>query len=126
MIAGSLPSLRLLINKARKGPDSDDLSGGPGARPAGNTDLVTFGSAPVAKSRGRSYKSPTETGISTTTIFAQGEGDWRRLRDSSSATRVEPEVDQDLATKGIRADYSYQVELTDRSPGVKGPVGDKE
>jgi len=102
------------------------VSGGPGGRPAGNTDLVTFGSVPVARSRGRSYKSPTETGTSTTTIFAQGEGDWRRLRDSSSATRVETELDSDLATKGIRADYSYQVELTDRSPGMRGPIRDTE
>ncbi|KAH7033715.1 uncharacterized protein B0I36DRAFT_362353 [Microdochium trichocladiopsis] len=128
LIAGSLPSLRLLINRARKGTQSNDISGS-NRRPGDNSDLVTFGSTPVAKGasrvRGRSYKSPTETGVSTTTIFAQGEGDWRRLRDSSSGTRVDSDLETDMA-KGIRADYSYQVELSERPSGVRGPAAGKE
>lgn len=107
------------------GNPSDDNTGGAnagqrnnGGNNGNNSDLVTFGSAPVFKgsrSKGRGYKSPTATGLSTTTIFAQGEGDWRRLGDGSYVDKGGS--DQEGAQSGgIRADYSYQVELTEMEP----------
>ncbi|KXJ93584.1 hypothetical protein Micbo1qcDRAFT_223218 [Microdochium bolleyi] len=124
LIAGSIPSLRILFVRMRMNSDSDNYLGAGGrSEPKNNnnnnnnnnSDIVTIGSAPNfrgSRSRGRGYRSPTETGLSTTTIFAQGEGDWRRLGDGGS----EDKESQKGLAGGIRADYSYQVELTELAP----------
>jgi hypothetical protein len=104
LVAGSLPSLRrLVLNHARRTKPSTDNSGLNSA-PLG---LVTFGgSTPTGrKSRNRNFRNPTDGGVSVATVHAQGNGDWRRLKDDS---------DKEESPNGIRADYTYQVELSSR------------
>ncbi|KAK9414740.1 hypothetical protein SUNI508_10858 [Seiridium unicorne] len=105
LIAGSLPSLRrLIVAKVKK-------SSGKGStldpQPLG---LVTFGGTPLTgagagKSRNRTFKSNTEGGVTVATVHAHGDGDWKRLRDDS---------DREESLRGIRAEYTYEVEMSGR------------
>lgn len=100
LIAGSLPSLRRLIVTHVKKSSGKDSTLNP--QPLG---LVTFGSVPLTggRSRNRTFKSNTEGGVSVATVHAHGDGDWKRLRDDS---------DMEGSLGGIRAEYSYEVEMS--------------
>lgn len=70
--------------------------------------LMTFGSTPVTnggRSRNRPFKPNNEGGVSVATVHAHGDGDWKRLRDDS---------DKDESLRGIRAEYTYEVQMSRR------------
>ncbi|TGO34162.1 hypothetical protein BHYA_0210g00190 [Botrytis hyacinthi] len=76
-------------------------------------DLVTFGSAAISarhNTKGRVFRNPTDVGTTFATVHAYGDGDWSRLHDGDSDHN--PHLD---THEGIRADYTYQVELS-KSP----------
>lgn len=105
-MAGSLPSLRRLVLSHVKKTSTN--TSGMNTVPLG---LVTFGgSTPTGgrRSRNRNFRNPTDGGVSVATVHARGDGDWRRLGDDS---------DRDGSLKGIRADYTYQVEMSSRQEG---------
>jgi len=58
------------------------------------------------KGGNRSYRNPTDLGISMATVQSRGDGDWSRLQDES----FDKEDVENL--KGIRADYTYEVDLS--------------
>ncbi|KAL7619640.1 hypothetical protein AAE478_010181 [Parahypoxylon ruwenzoriense] len=112
LIAGSVPILQKLIMRRRraKSQAQDTLGQSPNV-----PGLVTFGNSPMAKStRGgkinnshnirAGFRNPTDTGFSIAIVQA-GEPRWPQdcwesLGDESS-------------TRGIRADYTYEVELSE-------------
>lgn len=92
LIASSVPPMRKLF----RGKPAEASSG---ATPD-HKSLVTFGSAPVRADK--KFRNPTDQGMSFTSVHA---GDWTRLHDrDSDASR------EDIA--GIRAEYTYEVEMT--------------
>ncbi|TGO57797.1 hypothetical protein BOTNAR_0194g00190 [Botryotinia narcissicola] len=105
-VASSIPTVGrfFMRNSAAKKSASE---------PDGPKDLVTFGSAPISarhNTKGRVFRNPTDTGTTFATVHAHGDGDWSRLHDGDS------DHNPDLDTReGIRADYTYQVELS-KSP----------
>ncbi|KAK6821291.1 hypothetical protein PG990_013314 [Apiospora arundinis] len=121
LVAGSLPSLRrLILAKVKKSSsaESNNMYHNGGANtPVG---LVTFGGTPLTggggvgggRSKKGTFRNPTDMGHSVATVHASGDGDWRRLRDSSSDKE---------SMQGIRADYTYEVELT-QSPALHSPI----
>ena len=66
------------------------------------------------RSRGTGFKNPTDTGISVTNVYAQGDGDWERLSDSSSQKGLAQAAREGLGQGMIRADRTYEVELSER------------
>ncbi|KAJ4344379.1 uncharacterized protein N0V89_012119 [Didymosphaeria variabile] len=127
LIAGSLPSLRLLIVRNIKTSKNGNSSGPSLKQNARDRSLVTIGGggAPLSNNGGKrgrgTFKNPTDTGVSVSHVYAHGEGDWERLSDSSSQTRLKHAASE---TKGgIRADFSYEVELSERPASVKDQVG---
>ncbi|KAI0114180.1 hypothetical protein F4776DRAFT_638489 [Hypoxylon sp. NC0597] len=96
LIAGSIPVMqKLIMRRIRK--QNSCPSPGP-------LDLVTFGSAPVkGRNDRRIFTNPTDVGFNITTVHATHPHDWERLEDESSSRRC------------IRADYTYEVELTHSS-----------
>lgn len=105
LVAGSLPSLRrLIVSKVHRTSGKDSTLN---PQPLG---LVTFGNTPVVtgggRSRNRTYKSNTEGGVTIATVHAHGDGDWKRLRDDS---------DREESLRGIRAEYTYEVEMSRRA-----------
>ncbi|KAH8671571.1 hypothetical protein BX600DRAFT_459305 [Xylariales sp. PMI_506] len=138
-IATSVPTLRLLFVRGREGTESGIKTPDP-IRGVGGKSFVTFGGTPVSaldnggiggnnennnnnnnnhlKSGGRStrhiFRNPTDTGLTFTTVHAKGGGgggDWELLQDGDSdkGGLLEETVRHH---NGIRADYSYTVELT--------------
>ncbi|RDW85687.1 hypothetical protein BP5796_04012 [Coleophoma crateriformis] len=112
-VASSIPTLRrFVVSKKSK----DESSSNPqDLNPKG---LATFGSAPAvprhsAKGRGV-FRNPTDAGLTYVSVHAHGDGDWKRLRDGDSdhSTGVE-------TTKGIRTDYTFEVELSKSPQHVK-------
>ncbi|KAH6646008.1 hypothetical protein BKA67DRAFT_541001 [Truncatella angustata] len=104
LIAGSLPSLRrLIVTKVIKSSGKDSTLNPP-------LGLVTFGGSAQAtsggRSRARTFKSNTENGVSIAAVHAHGNGDWRRLGDDS---------DKEESLRGIRAEYTYEVEMSGRA-----------
>ncbi len=98
LVAGSIPVLQKLIMGYTKKPN---CSGG-GDVPHIIPGLVTFGSSPLAaKSRSqRVFHNPTDTGFSVASVHASRRShEWERLEDDSSGS-------------GIRADFTYEVELS--------------
>ncbi|KAK7985729.1 hypothetical protein PG996_005034 [Apiospora saccharicola] len=117
LVAGSLPSLRRLIAaKVKKSHSQEGASNGFNNGSSTPVGLVTFGGTPLtggANGRKKStFRNPTDLGHTVATVHAQGDGDWRRLRDSSSDKE---------SMHGIRADYTYEVELT-QSPTLHSPI----
>ncbi|KAK8061690.1 hypothetical protein PG994_008056 [Apiospora phragmitis] len=115
LVAGSLPSLRRLIMAKVKKPSSQEgASNGYSDNAHKPVGLVTFGGtgAGVGRSKKGTFRNPTDLGHTVATVHAQGDGDWRRLRDSSSDKE---------SLRGIRADYTYEVELT-QSPTLHSPI----
>ncbi|KAK7962882.1 uncharacterized protein PG986_003707 [Apiospora aurea] len=101
LVAGSLPSLRrLILAKVKKSSSQEAASNG---HNNGASTPVGLKSA---------FRNPADLGNTVTTVHAQGDGDWRRLRDSSSDKE---------SLHGIRADYTYEVELT-QSPRMHSPI----
>ncbi|KAH8661972.1 hypothetical protein BX600DRAFT_437403 [Xylariales sp. PMI_506] len=103
LVAGSLPSLRrLIMSKVKKNSSENSTN----QKPMG---LVTFGgSLPNTdrRSRNRTFKNNTDLGVTVATVHAHGDGDWKRLHDDS---------DQSESMTGIRAEYTYEVEMSKRS-----------
>ncbi|XXG98626.1 hypothetical protein Hte_004951 [Hypoxylon texense] len=111
-IASSVPTLRRLF--VRKGDSSQTSSRKPWDR-RGPKSLITFGSLPNHErgSGSRSkFRNPTDTGFSLTTVHAQG--DWERLQDGDSGKDLPTETSAH-GNSGIRADYTYAVELSQSS-----------
>lgn len=98
-----MPSLRRLVSRSKTGTDTEHSGSGLPGRAAAPVGLVTFGSAPAGTRRGanrsRSFKNPTDTGHSVTTIRGDG-GDWRRLKDES------------FYNDKVITDHTYEVEMT--------------
>jgi len=71
------------------------------------------------KEGNRSYRSPTDLGISIAMVQSRGDGDWRRLQDES----YDKEDLENL--KAIRADYAYEAELSPMPnyPNIKSEGG---
>lgn len=63
-------------------------------------DVITIGSAPPKSRNNRdAFLNPTDTGFSVASVHASRRSrEWERLDDSSA--------------QGIRADYTYEVELS--------------
>ncbi|KAK8008177.1 hypothetical protein PG991_010728 [Apiospora marii] len=116
LVAGSLPSLRrLIMAKVKKSSSQEGASSGYNNGASTPVGLVTFGGTPGGGINGRkksTFRNPTDLGHTIATVHAQGDGDWRRLRDSSSDKE---------SMHGIRADYTYEVELT-QSPKMHSPI----
>ncbi|POS71963.1 hypothetical protein DHEL01_v209642 [Diaporthe helianthi] len=98
LIASSIPSINKFIYRkttlAHKPPQ--------GIKPD-RKSLVTFGSAPVRpKGSGKRFMNPTDQGTSFASVHAR---DWARLQDQESDTSRDE-------VGGIRAEYTYQVELS--------------
>ena len=103
-MAGSVTTLRRLIMNVKRATTGATGSSG---IPVGSKQFIPFGvaNAPSGqKSRTRTFNNPTDNGISITTINTKRDGDWRRLQDES--------FDKDDKHGRIRADYTYEVEMT--------------
>ncbi|KAM0809277.1 hypothetical protein AB5N19_09620 [Seiridium cardinale] len=115
-VATSIPTIRLFVARNK----TPNPSGANTPTPLnGSKSLVTFGSMPIgnnnnndketrAKSRNM-FRNPTDTGLTFTTVHAKG--DWERLQDGDSDKGDLREEDVG-PKKGIRADYTYSVELS--------------
>lgn len=101
-----MPPIRKLFKR-----NAEEASGG--APTPDHKSLVTFGSAPVRPENNKRFRNPTDQGMSFTSVHA---GDWTRLGDRDSDTSRE-----DIA--GIRAEYTYEVEMTRLSNVVEGKQG---
>ncbi|KAJ4259001.1 hypothetical protein NW762_008089 [Fusarium torreyae] len=103
-IAASLPALRIMYLRAR-GKETQASTSTPHA----NT-IVTIGGGKVGEdsSRGqrRVFTNPTDRGT-TTTHINRSDSNWERLSDEDS----DKGILVDGQNGGIRADYSYSVEL---------------
>ncbi|EXM17944.1 hypothetical protein RAB80_005470 [Fusarium oxysporum f. sp. vasinfectum] len=113
-IAASLPSLRILYKRVR-GQESQGSTGTPNA----NT-LITIGGGKIGDSSSRGSKrvftNPTDRGI-TSTHVNRGDNNWERLSDEDSDKGILVN-----GQNGIRADYTYSVELETYNTGTsRGP-----
>lgn len=127
LVAGSLPSLRrLIVSKIKKSSSAGESNNNVYHNSGGHNTpvgLVTFGGTGAVanhkgggstrKKTGSSFRNPTDVGHTVATVHASGDGDWRRLHDDSSDKE---------SLRGIRADYTYEVELT-QSPTLHSPLG---
>ncbi|OTA76412.1 hypothetical protein M434DRAFT_38854 [Hypoxylon sp. CO27-5] len=96
LTAGSIPVMQKLIMRRVRKQNSCPSPG-----PLG---LVTFGSAPVKdRINRRVFTNPTDVGFTITTVHATHPHDWERLEDESNSRGC------------IRADYTYEVELSHSS-----------
>lgn len=105
LITSSVPALRKLKSILLGTDTSTDAK--LASKPK---SLVTFGSLPVRNQSAMRFRNPTDQGVSFTSVHAR---DWTRLGDGDSdgsAARLRQEQEEDI--DGIRAEYSYQVELT--------------
>ncbi|KAH6656058.1 hypothetical protein BKA67DRAFT_254673 [Truncatella angustata] len=114
-VASSVPTIRLFYVRSR----TPDPSSAKSPTPVnGSKSLVTYGSEPLqkkapSKQRGL-FRNPTDQGLSFATVHAKG--DWKRLQDGDSDKGNLLEENPVPKRGGIRADYTYSVEL---SPGPK-------
>ncbi|WZH44176.1 hypothetical protein QYS62_005194 [Fusarium acuminatum] len=103
-IAASLPSMRILYKRVRGQESQASI-----ATPHANT-LVTIGGGKIGNSASkgtkRTFTNPTNRGVNSTHINS-GENDWERLSDGDSDRGILG----DGKKGGIRADYSFAVEL---------------
>lgn len=109
-IATSLPQLRLLwVRTVGTGNTSKNQSQG---RSNGNNNnsnnrhLVTIGSAPIS-GRKKGHATLASANQTFATVYAQGDGEWEPLDNNSDKGLV------DGSKKGIRAEYSFAVEMSD-------------
>jgi len=100
LVAGSLPSLRRLVKRRLDTFKSQ------------STEHISESNPSASRKSRKPFKNPTDTGVSTTSVHTRAkDGDWRRLHDDAS--------DHKENVHGIRADYSYEVELS-QSPVHSG------
>ncbi|KAI1847117.1 hypothetical protein JX266_006992 [Neoarthrinium moseri] len=108
-IASSVPMIRLFFVRTR----APGLSGGKSPEPFNaSSSIITFGSMPldrVGKSKGM-FRNPTDQGRSYASVHAKG--DWERLQDAASDKDLLEDHGSSKQAKGIRADYTYSVELS--------------
>lgn len=137
-VATSLPSIRKLYKRSLKTGTTEDNTNDETPK---DKSLVTFGggsgsgfSSRARKARG-SFKNPTDRGVSLATVQAKGggDGDWERLQDDNSDEiplspfregREGGDGRQGKSSKqlgGIRADYTYSVELEPVKVKRNGP-----
>ncbi|KAI0134043.1 hypothetical protein BJ170DRAFT_183014 [Xylariales sp. AK1849] len=115
-VASSIPTLRIYLMRSRERSQSGLQAPSSNIRsPGDSTSLVTFGSRPNDERRGgiRSrgmFRNPTDTGLSLATVHAKGE--WERLQDGDSDKGHSLGENGTHGKGGIRADYTYTVELT--------------
>lgn len=117
-VASSMPTVRLFLIRNRT-PNPSGAAKSPTPL-NGSKSLVTFGSTPLdqhkvsgsksgLKSRNM-FRNPTDAGLSFATVHSKG-GDWERLQDGDSDRGNL--LEEDVGPKrGIRADYTYSVELS--------------
>lgn len=113
-VTSSVPAVRKLKRRSGGGKGSNGSTptpnGGLGGHVPEHKSLVTFGSLPARGGGAASamrFRNPTDQGVNFSTVHTSR--DWTRLGDGDSdgtTHSCEPEFD------GIRAEYSYQVELT--------------
>lgn len=72
--------------------------------------------------RGKGFGNPTDQGVSFVTVHASVNHDWTRLQEAESNTSEE---ETGMGSGGIRAEYSYSVEMS-RLPNAGTPKSDKE
>lgn len=101
-IASSAPAFRKFGRRA-KSPGSS------GAAAGGQKSLITFGSLPV-RSSNKMFRNPTDQGVSYASVHA-GQGNWNRLPDGTDASDTTRD-EEDTGFDGIRAEYTYEVELS--------------
>ncbi|KAI1372056.1 hypothetical protein F4677DRAFT_273603 [Hypoxylon crocopeplum] len=103
LIAGSVPVLQKLIMSRVKKATSHATPTLP--------DIVTYGSVPPKVLANRAvFRNPTDTGFSVASVHANRRSrDWERLEDDSSL-------------QGIRADYTYEVELSQVAPASQSEL----
>lgn len=65
---------------------------------------------PISGGRG-SFTNPTDAGANISNVYARGEGDWERLSDTSSQTRLKRTTSKG---RDMGADFSYEVGLSER------------
>lgn len=119
-VATSLPSIRKLYKRRLQHEASEDTTHDDTPKVK---SLVTIGGGSGSGSgfsRGRKAKNaftnPTDRGVSRATVQAKGgnDGDWERLHDGDSdEIPLSPfrEGNSSTPVRGIRADYTYSVEL---------------
>lgn len=121
-IASSAPTFRKFGR--RRGHHSNKLhssqDGGPGqprCHPPQKGSLITFGSLPVRNySSSKMFRNPTDQGVSFASVQAGGGGGgtWNRLpdgTDTSDGSREDGD-EEEASFEGIRAEYTYEVELS--------------
>lgn len=109
-ITSSVPAVRKLKGRstgAHKAPRSDPTPLG-GAHPGDHKSLVTFGSLPARNNTPSAmrFRNPTDQGVNFSSVHTSR--DWTRLGDADSEGTAH---DDEPEFGGIRAEYSYQVEL---------------
>lgn len=111
-IASSAPAFRK-FGRSRKGTDKLRSSQDAGAAAGGGRQksLITFGSLPVRNySSTKLFRNPTDQGVSFASVQA-GQGNWNRLPDGADTSDCTRD-DEEAELSGIRAEYTYEVELT--------------
>ncbi|KAF1977965.1 hypothetical protein BU23DRAFT_550616 [Bimuria novae-zelandiae CBS 107.79] len=123
LIAGSIPSIRILVVRNLK---TNKSGGSSPKQSAHDRNIITIGGSGAPSNNGGkrwrgTFKNPTDTGASFSNVYthADGEGDWERLSDSSSETRRKQKKSEGTGRGEIRADFSYEVELSERPILVK-------
>lgn len=112
-VASSIPTLRRMFNRSQE----KDITGPSSAQ--GSKSLITFGSKPIRRlgSRARdAFHNPTDTGSSVAAVHSQGR--WESLEDGNSDK--EDVLNEESHPRGIRAEYTYSVELS-QSPKHANP-----
>lgn len=105
-IASSVPAF-YKFGRWTKAPNSNKARS-PQA-PGGQKSLITIGSLPVRNySAARMFRNPTDQGVSFASVQA---GNWNRLPDGTDSS-ADIREEEDTEFDGIRAEYTYEVELT--------------
>jgi hypothetical protein len=106
LVLGSLPALRRVFRYHAEKQASTGKGSSLNARKDSSFGLTTFGGTPSTNRRpaNKSFRNPSDVGVSITTIHTRGDGgDWKRLQDETFENDKLP---------GIRAEYTYNVELS--------------
>lgn len=121
-MASSFPSLRRFYRRLQ-----NKEVGGEGGLTPNTDDIITFGAGGGSSKEGlgkgsrsarSGFRNPTDHGISLTTVQGRSHKDkWERLHDGDSdksdLLRME-------SVKGIRAQYTYTVEIEEDTDGSTG------
>lgn len=114
LIACSIPSLRALLMQTIKKPSTLEP-----------TSLVTIGGGREgAGSRSKGFRNPTDQGISFVSVHASANRDWTRLQDGDSDSAGEESQVRGIG--GIRAEYTYNVEISRLKASERGLSNSKK